>query len=125
MKPVGIALLLLCLSSVVVAGVVLAAPEVSPVWSVGALALFTAALLLSHCRSGSRPAKPPVRERVVFQKTVRVNGSAKQGLQETPGKSAGRPEILVRVVDARGLRLQTAPSDSNRQTLSTRKSRTI
>src|SRR5438876_10238032 len=98
MKPVGKALLMVCLSSVVVGGVVLAAPEISPAWSVGGLALLTAALLATHGRPSSTLVKSSVRERVVFQKMVRVKDTFDRGLP--PARSRGQHEILLRIVDA-------------------------
>ena len=105
MKPVGIALLLVCLSSVVVGGVVLAAPEINPAWSVGALALLAAALLVTHNRPEKMSAKPPLRKRVVFQRMVRVKNISEQGRLETDVRPRGLPGLLLRIVDARGTSL--------------------
>ena len=119
---VGMALLFVCLASLVVAGVVLAAPEVSPAWSVGSLALLTAVLVVAHCRRNDPIIEEPARERVVFQKLVRVKGT---GNQDEPGQSHGQHEILLRIVDVRGLRLENTTPHSNPQAFDPRRSRTV
>ena len=114
-------MLLVCLSSLVVAGVVLAAPAVSPVWTVGALALLAAALLVGHGRSKAEPVDLPRRERVIFEKRIRVNAA---GLPEEPRRAGGQNELLLRIVDARGARLRTGPRGSDRRLQNPRRSRT-
>lgn len=120
MKPVGTVLLAVCLLSLVVAAVVLTAPEVSPVWTIGSLALAAGALLVTHGRSTIQTAQTPPRERLVFQKVVRVKDTGIRSRQDIPDKPREQHEILLRVVDARGLNLNPATSGSNRVSLSPR-----
>jgi hypothetical protein len=119
MKPIGKALLVVCLCSFVVGGVVLAAPEVSPAWTVGALALLTVALLATHGRRGTPPMELPLRERVIFEKRIRLSA----GLEEEPDRSGGKPEILLRIVNARGTRLRNTLPGSHGKSSNGRRSR--
>ena len=107
MKPVGTTLLVVCLASLVVGGVVLAAPEISPGWSVGGLALLTAVLLVVCAPRGAKPAARPARGRVIFEKRIRFRPN---GLPEEPRRSGGQQEILLRIVDTRGSYLRKAGS---------------
>lgn len=107
MKPVGITFALVCLSSLVVGGVVLAAPDVSPVWTVGALALLAGALVVGRSRRKIEPAEARRRGRVVFEKRIRFST---EGFPDEPRRSGGQPEILLRIVDARGSYIRTSGS---------------
>ncbi|MBZ5673368.1 MAG: hypothetical protein LAP61_03910 [Acidobacteriia bacterium] len=120
MKPVGTTLLVVCLASLVVGAVVLAAPEISPGWSVGALALVTAVLLVVCAPRGAKSGKAPARGRVIFEKRIRFSPS---GLPEEPRRSGGQHEILLRIVDARGSYIRNA--GSRPQPLSRKGSRTL
>jgi hypothetical protein len=113
MKPVGTAPLVVFLSSLVVGGVVLSAPEINPAWSLGALALLSAVVVVIHGRGSGLSAKRRPRKRIIFQKLVRV-------------KDAGRQrEIMLRIVDARESRLPDVTLGSARRILDPRRSRTL
>jgi hypothetical protein len=107
MKPVGTALLVVCLASLVVGAVVLAAPEISPGWSVGALALVTAVLLVVCGPRGTKLAKTPARGRVLFEKRIRFSPDYRR---DEPGRSQEKQEMLLRIVDARGSYIRNAGS---------------
>jgi hypothetical protein len=118
MKPVG-ALLLVCLAGVVAGAVILAVPELSPAWSLGALALLSCALLASRGWRGRPPVTQPVgqpitrpaRKRVIFEKVIRGNDAHPEELRG----SGGQHEMLLRIVDARGSRLGAARPGSHSQ----------
>ena len=115
MKPVT-ALLVVCLAGLVAGGVMLAVPELSPAWSLGALALLSYALLASRDWRGGQPVtqsvtRPP-RKRVIFEKVMRGNAASDP---EDPRRSGGQHELLLRIVDARGSRLQDRPSYNPRR----------
>lgn len=114
MKPVG-ALLLVCLAGVVAGAVILAIPELSPAWSLGALALLSCVLLASRGWRGRPPVTQPVarrvRKRVIFEKVIRGNDAHPEELRG----SGGQHEMLLRIVDARGSRLGAARPGSHRQ----------
>ncbi len=118
MKPVA-ALLVVCLAGLVAGGVILAVPDLSPAWSLGALALLSCALLASRGWRGrqpvTQPVKRPLRKRVIFEKVIRRNTAAHPG-------SAGQHEMLLRIVDARGSRLGAASPGSQRQSTNPRRS---
>ena len=107
MKPVGTTLLVVCLASLVVGTVVLAAPEISPGWSVGVLALITAVLLVVCAPRGTTPAKPAARGQVVYEKRIRFTPKV---FPEQPRRSGRQNEILLRIVDARGFYIRKAGS---------------
>src|SRR5579863_5263166 len=111
MKPVA-ALLIVCLAGLVAGGVILAVPELSPAWSLGALALLSCALLASRGWRGRPPKTRPRRKRVIFEKVIRGNAA---GLPEEARRSGGQHEMLLRIVDARGSRLGTPRPRSHRQ----------
>jgi hypothetical protein len=106
MKPV-MALLVVCLAGLVASVVVLAVPELSPAWSLGALALLACALLASRSWRGSPPVTTPPRRRVIFEKVMR---------------GSGQHELLLRIVDARGSQLQTEKPGSQRPSTNPRRS---
>jgi hypothetical protein len=119
MKPVA-ALLVVCLAGLVAGGVILAVPELSPAWSLGALALLSCALLASRGWRGRPPVKMPHRKRVIFEKVIRGNAA---GLPEESRRPGGQHEMLLRIVDARGSRLGTPKPGSHRQSTKPKRSR--
>jgi hypothetical protein len=119
MKPVW-ALLVVCVAGIVVGAVILAVPEINPVWSLGALALLACALLASRGWRGDEPVTPPPRKRVIFEKVIRGNAAGSPG---EPRRSGGYYEMLLRIVDARGSRLGTAKPGSHRKSPNPRSSR--
>ena len=110
MKPVA-ALLVVCLAGLVAGGVMLAVPELSPAWSLGALALLSCALLASRDWRGSQPIVTPTRKRVIFEKVMRGNAGGNPGDSR---RSGGQHELLLRIVDARGSHLQDRPAHNPR-----------
>ena len=123
MKPVGATLLVVCLACLVVGTVVRAAPEISPGWTGGALALVTVVLLVVCAPRGTRPAKTPARGRVIFEKRIRFSPS---GLPKEPGRGGGQNEMLLRVIDARGSYIRTAAKYGSRtQSLNRKGSRSL
>ena len=108
MKP-ATALLVVCLAGLIAGVVMLAVPELSPAWSLGALALLSYALLASRDWRSSPPVASPPRKRVIFEKVRRGGGN-----HEEP-----QHEMLLRIVDARGSRLQ------NRSSYNAKRSRTL
>ena len=87
-------MLVVCLAGLVAGVVMLAVPELSPAWSLGALALLSYALLATRDWRTSSPVTSPPRKRVIFEKVMR---------------GSGQHEMLLRIVDARGSRLQPGP----------------